>query len=110
MQLFGNVADGRCPATPAYIHGKPFGVERVVGKKTESFLCLLLTFLTTYATDFQIQIDSCVAAGKISYATHFVVIEAPILSTTVWTTRFFSIRLSPMTLAFGSPKIPTPFC
>src|SRR4029077_15296916 len=86
--------------------GKALGVERIVGQKVEPLPLHLATAATVEASHLQFKKNPPVAARQIAHAAHLAIVPAHLHSTATATSRFFERRLSLMTRAFGSPKMP----
>jgi hypothetical protein len=105
-QFLRHVLDRRLPAAPPDKIGKALGVKRVVRQKVEP---LPLHLAATAALDpphLQFQKYPRVSAGQIAYPTDLAVVPTHLHATAAPACRFFERRLSVITRAFGSPKIP----
>src|SRR5262245_7940726 len=105
-QLLRDILDRRSPAAPADKISKALGIERIVGQKGELFALHLATAAAVDPPYFQFQKYPSVAAGKIAHTADLSVVPAHLDVTATATSRFFERRLSVITRAFGSPKMP----
>ena len=105
-QFRRHILDRRRPTAPADIISKALGVERIVRQEVEP---LPLHLATTAAVDpphLQFQKYPRVAARQIAHPADLAVVPAHLDATATAASRFFERRLSVITRAFGSPKIP----
>jgi hypothetical protein len=109
-QVLSHVLDRGRPTTLAHIVRKALGVERIVRQKVEPFLLHLATTAALDPPHLQFQKYPRVAAGKIAYTADLAIVPPHLNTTATSTSRFFERRLSVITRAFGSPKIPRTVC
>jgi len=105
-QFFRYVLYRRPSAPPANKEVKALGEKRVVRQKLESFSLHLAATAAIDPPNLQFQIYPSVAARKIAHTTHLPVVPTHLDATAKAASRFFERRLSAITRAFGSPKIP----
>src|SRR6266852_740294 len=109
-QFLRNVLDCRPATPPADKVSKALGVERIVREKVEPFPLHLATTAARDPPHLQFQKYPRVTARKIAYTADLAVVPPHLNATATATSRFFERRLSVMTRAFGSPKIPRTVC
>src|SRR5205085_12424974 len=85
---------------------KALGVERIVCQEVEPFPLHLATTAAINPPHLQFQKYPFVAARKIANMADLAVIPTHLDATAAAARRFFERRLSAITRAFGSPKIP----
>ncbi len=108
-QFAGNVRH-RAGATPsAYIPSKPLGIEWGVGEKVGSFAFHFPAVPTKHPSNFDFQIDTCVATGEVANLPKLLVVPARARSSATVAGRFFERRTSVMIRALESPKMPRIF-
>src|SRR5271157_248693 len=105
-QFLRHVLDRRLPAPPSSKVGKALGVERIVRQKVEPLPLHLATTAALNPPHLQFQKYPSVAARKIAHAADLAIVPAHLNATATATSRFFERRLSVITRAFGSPKMP----
>src|SRR5580700_2091782 len=98
------------PAPPADKISKALGVERIVRQKVEPFPLHLATAVARDPPHLKFQKYPRVAARKIAHPPYRAVVPPHLDATATATSRFFERRLSVITRAFGSPKIPRTVC
>jgi hypothetical protein len=103
MQFLGDIPKTRIPTPTADVKGKSLRIKRQIGKPGQLLLFHLLTPAAENPTDFHIQVDPHVAAGKIPNPADFPVVETVVNTATGSANRFFPLRMNPITRAFGSP-------
>lgn len=106
LELLGDVADGRLPATPSDVPGKALGVERIVGEEVEPLGLHLAASPTVDPANLQFQPDAGVATGQVAHAANLAVVPPELRTATAAADRFFPRRTSVMTRALGSPNTP----
>ena len=109
-QFLRHVLDRRPPAAPADKVRKALGVERIVRQKVEPFPLHLATTAALDPPHLQFQKYPRVAARKIAHTADLAVVPPHLDATATAARRFFERRLSVITRAFGSPKIPRTVC
>jgi len=105
-QFLRHVLDRRPSAAPAHIVSKALGVERIVRQKVEPLPLHLATAAAVETPHLQFQKYPCVAARKIAHAAHLAVVPTLLDAPAAPADGFFERRLSVITRAFGSPKMP----
>jgi hypothetical protein len=85
---------------------KALGIEWIVRQEVEPLPLHLATTAAINPPYLQFQKYPRVAARKIAHAPDLAVVPAHLDATTTAARRFFERRLSVITRAFGSPKIP----
>src|SRR5205807_874161 len=105
-QFLRHVLDRCLPAMSANKVSKAFGVERIVGQKGGPFALHLATAAAVDPPYLQFQKYPSVATRKIAHAADLPVVPAHLDVTATAAGRLFDRRLSVITRAFGSPKIP----
>ena len=105
-QFLRHVLDRCLPAMSANKVSKAFGVERIVGQKGGPFALHLATAAAVDPPYLQFQKYPSVATRKIAHAADLPVVPAHLDVTATAAGRFFERRLSVITRAFGSPKMP----
>src|SRR5579863_865419 len=105
-QLRSNVLDCRIVAAPADVIGEALGIEGVVGQKVEPLALHLATAATVNPPYLQFKENPRIATRQIADPAHLAVVPAHLDMTATAARRFFDRRLSVITRAFGSPKIP----
>src|SRR6185295_19679621 len=101
-----HVLDRRRSAATADIIGKALGVERIVRQKLEPLALHLATVTAVDTPHLQFQKNPCVATRQIAHPPQLAIIPAHLHATAAAASRFFERRLSLITRAFGSPKMP----
>src|SRR6266702_4811743 len=105
-QFFRHVLDRRLSAAPADIISKALGVERIVRQKIQLLSLHLAAIAALDPPHLQLQIYPGVSARQIAHPPDLAVVPAHLNTTAAAARRFFERRLSVITRAFGSPKIP----
>jgi len=105
-QFLRHVLDRRLPAAPPDKIGKALGVKRVVRQKVEPLPLHLAATAALNSPHLQFQKYPRVSAGQIAYPADLAVVPTHLHATAAPACRFFERRLSVITRAFGSPKIP----
>ena len=105
-QLRSNVLDCRIVAAPADVIGEALGIEGVVGQKVEPLALHLATAATVNPPYLQFKENPRIATRQIADPAHLAVVPAHLDMTATAARGFFDRRLSVITRAFGSPKIP----
>src|SRR5258705_7916276 len=105
-QFFRHVFDRRLSAAPADIISKALGVERIVRQKIQLLSLHLAAIAALDPPHLQLQIYPRVPAAQIAHPPDLAVVPAHLDATAAPTRCFFERRLSLITRAFGSPKIP----
>jgi hypothetical protein len=109
-QLFGDVLNTRIPATTAYVKGKSFAEERIIGQPIQLLLLHFPAPSTSDSADFYFQINAQVCTGQIANPAGLPVVEGMMDEATGATNSFFPLRMRTMTRARGSPKMPDKVC
>src|SRR4030042_7061050 len=109
-QLCGHVPDARISATTAHDESKPLGIEGIIGQPTQLFLFHFPVLPNEDPTDFHVQEDPHISAGQVSNSAHLPIVESMVNRIAGSTGCFFPLRVSPLTRAWGSPKIPETVC
>ena len=105
-QIRRNVLDRRRSTAPADVIGKALGVVRIVRQKVEPLALHLAAVATVKPAHLQFQENPRVAARQIAHPANLAIVPAHLHATATAACRFFDRRLSPITRAFGSPKMP----
>jgi hypothetical protein len=105
-QFLRHLLDRRAPAAPSDKAGKALGVERIVRQKVEPLPLHLATTPAINSPHLQFQKYPRVAARKVAHPADLAVVPAHLNLTATAASRFFERRLSVITRAFGSPKMP----
>src|SRR6267154_5981000 len=105
-QFFRHVLDRCLAAAPADIKSKALGVERIVRQKIQLLSFHLAAIAALDPPHLQLQIYPRVSARQIAHPPDLAVVPAHLNTTAAAARRFFERRLSVITRAFGSPKIP----
>ena len=105
-QFRRNVLDHRIVAAPTDVIRKALGIERVVGQKAEPLALHLAAAAALDPPHLQFEENPRVAALQITYPPHVAIVPAHLDMTATAARSFFDRRLSLITRAFGSPKIP----
>ncbi len=106
LELLGHRLDGRTCTAPPYVPGKPLGIQRIVGNPIQLFTFHLAALSTGHASDLELQIHPCVAAGQIPYPARAAVVPTAMCRGAHSAPCFFERRSRVTMRAFGSPKIP----
>jgi hypothetical protein len=110
LQFRRHVLDRRRSAATADIIGKALGIERIVRQKVEPLALHRATVTAVDTPHLQFQKNPRVAARQIAHPPLLAIVPAHLLATAAPASRFFERRLSLITRAFGSPKIPHTVC
>jgi hypothetical protein len=105
-QFLRHVLDRRRPTAPAHVVRKALGVERIVRQEVEPLPLHLATTVAIDPPHLQFQIYPSVAARQIAHAPDLAIVPAHLHAPTATAGGFFERRLSVITRALGSPKIP----
>ena len=105
-QIRRNVLDRRRSTAPADVIGKALGVVRIVRQKVEPLALHPAAVATVEPAHLQFQENPRVAARQIAHPANLMIVPALLTATATTTNGFFDRRLSPITRAFGSPKMP----
>src|SRR5262249_59980286 len=85
---------------------KALGVERIIGQKGEPLALHLATAAAVDPPHLQFEENARVAARQVAHPADLAVVPTHLDVTATAAGRFFERRLSVITRAFGSPKIP----
>src|SRR5262245_40035669 len=105
-QFIRHVLDCRLPAASADKVSKALGIERIVRQKVEPLPFHLATTAAFNSPHLQFQKYPLVSARQIAPVTHLAFVPPHVDATATAASRFFERRLSVITRAFGSPKMP----
>lgn len=110
VQFLGNVFNRLGVASLADIEGKALCVERIIRKKLQLLLLHLVATKTENTANLKFEVHTPVAAGKITNLPIFAVIGGSVYSAAGTADGFFPCRVSFITKALGSPKMPDTLC
>src|SRR5262249_32732791 len=101
-----HILDRPVAAAPADVVGKALGVERIIGQKVEPLALHLATAAAVDPPHLQFKENARVAARHIAHPADLAVVPTHLDVAATAAGRFFERRLSVITRAFGSPKMP----
>src|SRR5215831_15195733 len=105
-QLPRHILDRPGAAAAADVVAKALGVERIIGQKVEPLALHLATAAAGDPPHLQFEENARVAARQVAHPADLAVVPTHLDVTATAAGRFFERRLSVITRAFGSPKMP----
>jgi len=88
LQFLGYAFQRRRPASSPHKEGKPFDVQRIVGKPRQLLLLHKTTSAARHSPEPPIEIHARIPAGKISYRPSLAVVKCPVRLTANAASRF----------------------
>src|SRR3990167_5231330 len=110
VQFHGNVFNRLGTASLADIEGKALGVEWIIRKKRQLLLFHIVATKTINALNLKFDVHAPVTTGKITNLPILAVIESSVNPVAGAADCFFPCRMSLITKALESPKIPDTLC